>query len=224
MMKTSVFSKIPLFDGVGDAVLERLVPESRLQNVPAGQTVFDQGDDSRDVIFLLAGSLAAVYWSTEGREVVFTRFRTGSCLGELSAIDDQPRSLAIYATTDAQLLRFEQRVFLMLLDTVPLIRQRVLRDLVARVRGLTNKHLEHSTLSIEQRLCSYLTRMAIEKGKLRPGEVIAPAPTHAEIAGTIGANREVVSRTISRLVRRGVIKSGRQRIEIVDPARLTAAI
>jgi CRP-like cAMP-binding protein len=51
--------------------------------------------------------------------------------------------------------------------------------------------------------------------------VIKNAPTHSEIAGTIGANREMVSRSISKLVKRGGIKSSRQRIEIIDPEVLS---
>ena len=63
--------------------------------------------------------------------------------------------------------------------------------------------------------------MAIEEGKFSKGAIIENAPTHAEIAGSVGANREMVSRSISRLVKGGVIKSARQKIEILDPEALS---
>lgn len=185
--------------------------------IAAGNTIFSQDDDSRDVMFLLSGRLIAVYWTAEGREVVFTRFPIGSSLGELSAIDDKARSLAIFAKTDARLLRLEQASYLRLIDDVPLIRERILHDLVARIRSLTEKTLELTTLSIDKRVRLFLVRLAIEANKLCPGGKIEKAPTHAEIANMIGANREVVSRTISKLVRQGAIRSGRQRVEILGP-------
>ena len=81
-----------------------------------------------------------------------------------------------------------------------------------------------TTLTVEQRVEKYLLRLAAEHGKLTQGAVIENAPTHAEIANSIGANREMVSRTISKLAKQGVIKSSRQKIEILDPAALSDGI
>lgn len=52
--------------------------------------------------------------------------------------------------------------------------------------------------------------------------MIDNAPTHAEIAATIGSNREMVSRIMSSLAKRGAIKTARQKIELLDPKVLTA--
>ncbi|WP_217810037.1 Crp/Fnr family transcriptional regulator [Salibaculum griseiflavum] len=194
-MSRSPFDPIPLFDDVPRAQIDGLGLRWSVAEIPAGNTIFSQDDDSRDVMFLLSGRLIAVYWTAEGREVVFTRFPIGSSLGELSAIDDKARSLAIFAKTDARLLRLEQASYL----------------------RLTDKTLELTTLSIDKRVRLFLVRLAIESNKLCPGGKIEKAPTHAEIADMIGANREVVSRTISKLVRQGAIRSGRQRVEILDP-------
>jgi CRP-like cAMP-binding protein len=213
----SPFDPIPLFDDVPRAQIDGLGLRWSVAEIAAGNTIFSQDDDSRDVMFLLSGRLIAVYWTAEGREVVFTRFPIGSSLGELSAIDDKARSLAIFAKTDARLLRLEQASYLRLIDDVPLIRERILHDLVARIRSLTEKTLELTTLSIDKRVRLFLVRLAIEANKLCPGGKIEKAPTHAEIANMIGANREVVSRTISKLVRQGAIRSGRQRVEILGP-------
>ncbi len=216
-MSQSPFDPIPLFDDVPRAQIDGLGLRWSVAEIPAGNTIFSEGDDSRDVMFLLSGRLIAVYWTAEGRQVVFTRFPIGSSRGELSAIDEKARSLGIFAKTDARLLRLEQASYLRLIDDVPLIRERILHDLVARIRSLTDKTLELTTLSIDKRVCLFLVRLAIESNKLCPGGKIEKAPTHAEIANMIGANREVVSRTISKLVRQGAIRSGRQRVEILDP-------
>ncbi len=215
-----IWAGLPLFEGISAADLASLTLRWTELGFGPGQMVFDREDAGRDVYFLLSGALLAVYWTEDGREVVYTRIGTGALIGELSAIDGGARSLAIFARAESRLLQLSEASFLRLVDEVPLIRMRVMRDLVARIRSLTEKTHELSTYSIEQRLCAYLIRLSLEGGNLQPGAVIADAPTHLEIAGSIGANREMVSRSMSRLAKRGAIRTARRKIEILDPDRL----
>lgn len=221
MSSVRTLLSIPSFAGLSVAVLEDLQLVWGEHQYKAGQTVFAQEDGSKDVMFLLEGGLLALFWTEDGREVVFTRFPVGSCIGELSALDNHPRSLAVIAKSQARIIRMEQASFLKLMDQVPEFRQRVILDLVARIRDLTDRTLELTTYSIEQRVCAYLIRLAAESDRLVAGAVLTGTPTHAEIASTIGANREMVSRTMTRLAKRGAIKGGRQRIEILDPEMLS---
>lgn len=214
---------LPLFEGVTAEELSKVTLNVSEQRLDSWQTIFDQEDDSYDLYFLLSGSLLAVFWTDQGREIVFSRFPIGAYFGELAAFDGTPRSLAVVAKTEARVLTMSRHSFLELFNTVPLVRERITYNLVARIRSLTDRNREITTLSVEQRVGMYLLRLAAEHGKLGKGAVISDAPTHAEIAASIGANREMVSRSISKLAKRGVIKSARQRIEILDPEALSDA-
>jgi len=141
----------------------------------------------------------------------------------LTAIDGTPRSLAVFAKTNSKVLSMRRDCFLALFARVPLIRTRITLALVARIRTLTLRNMEMTTLSVDQRVGAYLLRLAAEHGKLVKGAMIENAPTHAEIAANIGANREMVSRAISKLVKRGAITSARKRIAILDRSGLSGA-
>lgn len=212
---------LPLFEGLKPADLADIPLTVSEQRLDAWQTIFDQEDDSYDLYFLLEGSLLAVFWTTEGREIVFSRFPVGAYFGELAAFDGTSRSLAVVAKTKARVLSVKRDSFLQLFNEVPVLRDRITRELVNRIRVLTERNMEMTTLSVEQRVSTYLLRLAAESQKLRRGAIIENAPTHAEIAGSIGANREMVSRSVSKLSKRGVIKAARQRIEILDPEALS---
>lgn len=212
---------LPLLDGLTPEDFAGVALDVSEQSLDAWQTIFDQEDDSYDLYFLLEGSLMAVFWTSEGREIVFSRFPVGAYFGELAAFDGTPRSLAVVAKTPAKVLSVKRESFLQLFHNVPLVRDRIARELVHRVRTLTDRNMEMTTLSVEQRVNIYLLRLAAEHGQLQKGAIIANASTHAEIAGSIGANREMVSRSISKLSKRGVIKAARQRIEILDPEALS---
>lgn len=213
---------LPLFHGLTPADFAGIdVPFSERRLRP-WEILFHQKDPGRDVHFLLSGTLIALYWTADGREVIFTRFALGDNFGELAALDEGDRSLAVVARSEASVLTLSGATFRTLFDRVPALRWRITQGLVARVRSLTARNLELTTSSVEQRVASYLFGLAVDRGQLRAGGVIDDAPTHAEIAATIGSNREMVSRIMSALGKRGAIKTARQRIELLDPKVLTA--
>lgn len=215
--------KLPLFEGVTPADLAGIPLDAHEQSLRAAQTLFDQEDRSYDLYFLLSGSLLAVFWTTQGREIVFSRFPVGAYFGELSAMGGVPRSLAVVAKSRSKLLTLKRQCFLRIYNDVPKVRDRINSGLITQVRTLTQKNMEMTTLSVAERTVRYLYRLAQAEGALDAGAVIEGAPTHAEIAGTIGANREMVSRTISKLSKQGVINSSRQKITVLDPQALADA-
>lgn len=214
--------KLPLFQGLTPADFAGIDVPHAERRLGAWEILFNQKDQSRDVHFLLSGTLIALYWTADGREVIFTRFALGDHFGELAALDDGDRSLAVVARSEATVLTIPGAVFRQLFDQVPILRWRITHGLVARIRTLTARNLELTTYSVEQRVASYLFGLAVDRGQLRAGGRIDDAPTHAEIAATIGSNREMVSRIMGGLARRGAIKTARQRIELLDPKVLTA--
>lgn len=225
MSRNSILDyRLPLFEGLSEHDLAPCAPDFTERRLDAWETLIDQHTASRDVYFLVAGSLLAVYWTSEGREIIFSRQPVGEYLGELAALDDGPRSLAVVARSRATVVCMPQRSFVSLFDQVPAIRHRVTRGLVARIRSLTAKNLELTAFSVEQRVSSYLLTLALERGRLEGGGVIEDAPTHADIAASVGANREMVSRIMVRLKKRGVIDASRRRIELLDPEALSNEI
>ncbi|MDP5306951.1 Crp/Fnr family transcriptional regulator [Paracoccus spongiarum] len=211
---------LPLLRGVRAEDLQGLDIRCHLSRLSAWETLFQQSDAAREVCFLVSGALMAIHWTEDGREIIFTRFQTGDHFGELAALDGGARSLAVVARDESQVLVLERDSFLRLIDRLPVVRDRLLQSLVARIRVLTQRNLELVTFSVEQRLRSYLVSIFFERGRLHPGGVIEDMPTHSEIAASIGANREIVSRVLSQLRRDGLIRTGRRRIELRDPGRL----
>lgn len=211
----------PLFEGLTVADLADIDIVAKEHRLAPLQTVFNQQEASFDLYFLLSGEILAVFWTSEGREIVFTRFPKGEYFGELAALDGIPRSLAVFAKTEATVISLGRDSFLQMFNQLEPVRDRIVAQLVGRIRSLTERNMEVTTMSVEQRLGNFLIRLAAEHGKLGMKTVIENAPTHAEIAGSIGANREMVSRSMSKLAKRGAIKSARQRIEILDPTILS---
>ena len=116
-----------------------------------------------------------------------------------------------------QLLVFDWQV----LREQPEVAAVTLKRLTANVRDLSERVFEFSTLTVNNRIQAELLRLAL--AHLRDDEapaVIAPAPTHAEIANRVSTHREAVTRELSRLTQAGVIERHSGKLVVLDLPRL----
>lgn len=220
----ALLAEMPLFGDVDVGQLEALNIKASLRTLGSGQILFDQDEKSRDVYFLLSGRLLAVHWSEDGREMVFGRIDYRTYQGELAALDNGKRSLSVYAHRRAKVLVVSQADFQTLVEEIPLVRKRVIQGLVASVRRLTERLYQANLYTVEQRVRSYLVRLALESGQMEPGGTITDAPTHSEIANWVGSNREGVSRVMSGLKKAGIIDARRKQIRLLEPDMLLKSL
>lgn len=213
-------AQFPLLDALEPPFRARAASALRWQHFDSGAMIIDRDQQRNDVHFLARGQLMAVYWTRDGREIIFTAMSEGQYFGELTALDDAPRSLSVHARTPADLAIMPAATFRALIAESPAFRDRVLRGLTHRVRDLTERMCQLTSFSVPDRVKSFILRRAVETGCLRAGAVLRDFPTHAEIAAHIGANREAVSRALSAMRRDGILRPARGALTIADPERL----
>lgn len=209
-----------LFDNVPVEMLAEVQLRPVQARFNAGALIFDREDASNDVYFLTSGRVLAVYLTEDGRELIYGRIGVGSYFGEMAALDGKARSLSVYAHRDSTILKISPASFLDLVDRVQPVRRRILQDLVDRIRQMNERNYQTTAFSVDQRVRAYLVRLGLEAGSLINGGEIADAPTHAEIASSVGSNREAVSRVMANLKREEVISGGRQKIKFLKPDAL----
>src|SRR5947209_3256177 len=86
---------VPLFAGVSERHLRRLVRHAEEVRVPAGSPVIFREDRGREFFVILDGT--AVVGPPTGRR---TAIGPGAFFGEMSVIDGQPRSASVRAAPD----------------------------------------------------------------------------------------------------------------------------
>ncbi len=160
----------------------------------------------KNVFFLLKGRLRATISSSRGREIGYKEIRQGDMFGELSAIDDQPRSISIIAIEPSVAAIIKQADFIKLLKTETDFAITVMKHLTAMVRILSDRVFEFGTMSIQERVYIELLRMAQPYINNSSTVEIHPVPTHTQIANMIGANREAVTREMNNVKSSGLIK------------------
>ena len=189
-----------------------------------GVSVLDYLDDSRDVFFLVEGSVRAMLYSPTGKAVSYRDLRTGSMFGELAAIDGAPRSVSIEAAGPCLVAVLGEQEFWSVVEEHKGFARALLRHMVGYVRDLTGRVYEFSTLAVNNRLHAELLRLARSRETGVPPGIISPVPTHAELADRLSTHREAVSRELSRLANIGVVVREGRMLRICDMERLARMV
>ena len=217
----ATLSTIEPFRGLPAADLEAVARRCRWRRYDPGQQVVGRQEESRDVFFVVSGRVRVTLFSVSGKEVTFRDLDAGEMFGELAAIDGQPRSANVIALTESLIASLSGDAFWQVLREQPEVAAVTLKRLTANVRDLSERVFEFSTLTVNNRIQAELLRLAL--AHLRDDEapaVIAPAPTHAEIASRVSTHREAVTRELSRLAQAGVIERHSGKLVVLDLPRL----
>ena len=211
-----VLRNIPLFRSLDRADLAALAAPLRERSYSRGTVILTQGQPG-DALFLIgSGQLKVAIFAEDGREVILSVLATGGFFGEMSLLDDEPRSAHVIAMTDATLFQLRREDFRARLRSSPDLSIAMLKELSRRLRRADETITGMALLDVNGRIVNLLLDLAREEG----GRRITRKLTHATIGQMVGASRETVSRTMRNLVVRGLITVSRQEIVLLAPDEL----
>ena len=186
-----------------------------------GQALFHEGGSSDRVIALLEGRAKVSTMTDEGREIVLAFRGPGDLLGELSAIDGQPRSASVEAIEPVEALAIAPADFRSFLTEHPEIGLMLLETLSRRLRDADRKRVEYGAHDTVGRVAARLLELAERYGEPDSrGIRIALPISQEELAGWTGASREAVSKALKTLREAGWVLTERRRITVCDPEAL----
>jgi CRP-like cAMP-binding protein len=111
-----------------------------------------------------------------------------------------------------------------LLSAEPRVAQALLPQLVTKIRALTMRVYEFSTLAVKNRIQAELLRLANLAPREGKGARIVPPPTHVEIASRVSTHREAVTRELNHLRRIGLAERRGGALVIKDVDRLAEMV
>ncbi len=198
-------------DAASLAALERI---TEAREYSEGAVIVSQEEPGDALFVLVRGRVKVVLYGQSGREVILSIFKTpGDFFGEMSLLDDQPRSATVIAAERSRLLVLSRGTFQEHLAAHPRSALRVLTELSRRLRRADEVIGNLALLDVYGRLAGKLRELAASEGEERDdGILIRERPTQSEIAAMIGTSRETVSRALSELARRGFLEMTGKRL------------
>lgn len=183
-------------------------------------TVFTEGEPSTYVLVVLSGTIKLTKTTLDGRDVLIELRRSGDLIGELAAMDGQPRSASAHAVSDLSILVITAERFRAAVAADPEIAAALIRTLAERVRQAADRRIEAAANTALARVGSRLHELATEQAPSADGSVKLTALTQQELADWIGLSRERVAHALRDLRALGWIDTSRRSVTIVDPAAL----
>ena len=220
IQRQRALARVALLAGLPPAAIAALVTECGWRTYERGADIIGQESDDTNVYFIAEGQVRVTIFARSGREIAFRDLGEGTGFGELSAIDGLARSASVVALRDTVLASIPRVRFWSLLRNHHSVTERLLKQLTALIRNLTERVVDYSTLAVRNRIQAELVRMAREAGVSANRSLITPAPRHADIASRVATTREAVARELNRLARQGILERRRGALAVLDVRQL----
>jgi CRP/FNR family transcriptional regulator, cyclic AMP receptor protein len=159
---------------------------------PRGDLLFGEGERTDFAVLLCQGYVKIAVGSRD--RIVGIR-GPGEIVGELAAIEEQPRSASVYAMNDVEAYWVPGDKWRDFVKDEWEFTIGVLRLMANRLREATTRQAELGSLAIEQRIAKNLLDLEDKIGEQEPAG-IAVYLTQAELASLTHTTRETVSRQV----------------------------
>jgi CRP-like cAMP-binding protein len=184
-----------------------LFSRARSVHLKAGKILFAAGDPGNGCYRIDAGLLkVSALWRAAG-ERILAILGPGSIVGELSEIDEAPRSATVTAIKDSELTFVSRRDFYIFADDHPELYKHLMILLARRLRDADSMVAASSFLSPKGRVARAILSLADAFGHDVGGGriVLRQKLSQTDLAAMSGIARENVSRVLSEWRRATVI-------------------
>lgn len=187
-----------------------LLERSSIVEIPKDANLFGPGTRPDSLILLLAGSVRVEQMSESGRAIILYRINAGeSCIMTTACLlafeDYTARGIA---ECDLQAVAVSRELTDQLLAGSQDFRQFIFGAFARRITELFRVVEEVAFQRIDVRLAQKLLELA--------GNDVVVSTTHQQLAEELGSAREVISRQLRELQRRGWIQQSRGLITLLD--------
>ena len=133
-MSHGVLRELPLFAGLTEADIDLLEEASTTLQLPVGQVLMSEGSPSGSLYVILEGEFEVL--KRAGSQDVLLAIRgAGEVMGEMSLLDQTPRSATVRALVPSQVLEIGQEAFRHLVSASPSAALSILRTVTSRLRN-----------------------------------------------------------------------------------------
>lgn len=213
----------PWFAALPAGERRALATQGDVQKLAAGEMLFRQGDEvlpgSGAFYGVLAGNIKASSLREDGKEAILMVLEPGDWFGEISLVDEQPRTHDATAQGPVEVLAVPRAAFDALMRR-PDFALAIGRMLAGRVRSLMALVEDATLRSTQARLARRLIVMSQGiASQTREPRPVVPVSQEA-LAMMLGVSRQTLSKELQQMVQAGAIALGYGRITIASREKL----
>ncbi|MFA7566150.1 MAG: Crp/Fnr family transcriptional regulator [Alkalispirochaeta sp.] len=178
--------------GLSKKSLAKLETAESTRIVPSGGILFLEGQEGTEIFRLLSGTVRLFRTTPDGREVTIRLVEPGELFAEIVLFEQHTYPVSAAAPEQSRLAVIQRRRIITLLED-PEFRDEFLREIMGKLRFLSQQLYVLTTMDVRQRLIRFLE---VRYGR-RP--TIESELNKQETAAAISVRPETLSRTLASL-------------------------
>jgi CRP/FNR family cyclic AMP-dependent transcriptional regulator len=212
----TILKTVPLFSLLSDHQLAALFPAVQHRTYPRHSFMLRAGEKANALYVMLAGRAKVVIADDEGRrEVTLAVIGPNEFFGEMSLIDDKPRSASVQTIDQCEVLYISKAAFMTCLKDNFEVAMMILRAVVGRLREAEQKIASLALMDVHGRVACHIIDNARE---VNDNWLVDTGSE--EIARMVGASREMVSRVLKEMCASRLIRRDKRKIIVLDRASM----
>ena len=215
MKKEDFLMQVPLFQALRPEDMQTLCESTRIREIKKGEVLFRKGSEGTALYIVKKGRIKIVLPSKVGDEVILAIFSEGDFFGEMSLLDEMPRSADAVALEFSELIVLDRADFIRFLKNNEHAIQAILRSLSMRLRKTDDLLEDTCFLNISARFSKKLVELAEAYGQRDEGSTLIDLDLkQRDLASMIGATRESVNKELRMLREKGLVSIVDNKIRI----------
>ncbi len=216
------FKSFPLFEVLSHQEMDQLLEMVELKKIKKFDYLYNIGDSSEFVSFLVKGIVKIGSLSDDGREVIKSILHPMAMFGELSLVGEAHRKdFALAMNEEVHIFTLKTRDFQRLIATNQRLCVSLMNYIGKRLREVESKLEDLVFKDARARIIDFIKESAEKRGRRVGFEMLFKhCLTQQDIANITGTSRQTVTSVLNDLKRSDLIYFNRRSILIRDIAKL----
>ena len=190
-----VLKEEPIFSKLNDKALEILASKSRRHTFKKNTILMPEGETGECLYLIETGTVKVFVGDENGRELVLYQEGPGTCIGDISLLDDGPRSASVVTLKKTTAWSISKHDFLECVQNNPAMSLEIIRTLTRRLRDATGGIRSLALDNVYRRLANKLIVLSQQNDA---GELsLHKKYSHQDLGSMIGASREMVGKVMA---------------------------
>ncbi len=201
----SFLGSVPLFQDLPPEAIEEATNRLNLRQHPPDKLLLIEEDWGNSVYLVVQGWVKIRTYNYDGKEITLNILGAGDIFGEMALLLSSPRSTDVLSLTAVVIGSLPADDFMALVKSSYLVGLNLAKMMAKRLQQV-NRRLRMRQADSVARLVDVLLFLAEGRGKSSAVGVAIPMLTHQELGSLCGLSRETVTRSMSKLEKKGIIE------------------
>lgn len=197
-----------------------ILDKAQLLHIKKDQNIFLSGDTFNGIYAVLEGTISLGYINIQGKEAVAAIVEPIMWFGEISLVDQQPRSHDAIAVRSAIILHIHAQDLIQLLEQHPHFWFYIAKLTTQKLRFAFLELISIQTQTIYQRLAQRLMTILGGYGNLLHINNKIIHLSQEQLAQMLVCSRQTINQELHHLEKEGIIKVSFKKIEVLNYQKL----